>query len=72
MTIVADDLVRSLRSSVAERMSERSRSFVTAGHGLDRSDEEALAHQLIQEELDDLASLALARGEGDPAIGDEG
>ena len=67
MTMVSDSvdeaLVGQLRTSVAAELSRRSRDAESGtGRPLQRSDEELLARQLVNQHLDDLANESLDKG----------
>lgn len=59
---VDDDLVRSLRTGVAEELSVTARRMSADGRRLEGADEEMLARQLIAQRLEQLASDSIAGG----------
>lgn len=59
---VDDDLVRSLRTGVAEELSVTARRMSADGRRLEGADEEMLARQLIAQRLEELASDSIADG----------
>ena len=59
---VDDDLVRSLRTGVAEELSVTARRISADGRRLEGADEEMLARQLIAQRLEQLASDSIADG----------
>ena len=57
-----ESLVRSLRTEIADELSDTLRTMAAGGRHLDTADEEMLTHQLIAQRLERLASSAMAAG----------